>query len=523
MGGAGPGPDADRVDRRLSGGVHREDRDDHRGADRSGPEQDQREPLAMDTIVFPPVRLGPLMPTLVVLTAAAIVLVLDIVPRSLPRELPAMVALAGMIGALLATLMRWSSPGRAFRDMVVLDNFALFFNIVICYAGALVVLLSMDYLRRTGTESGEYWALVLFSTAGMMLLAAAGDLVVVFLALELMSLSLYVLAGLFKRELASGEAAMKYFLLGAFASSFLLYGIALIYGAAGTTNLDRIAAAIASRPRERGQLGALLSSDLYLHHGRRLRSDHAVRARTRRGGRGRRLRRAGAAAPGPGRGARSVSALAGRHSSAGRVRREVLRVRRRRARGLFLARGHRRAELRGGRLLLSEDHRLHVHARARGRRHHVRLVVRRRPRAGDRAARDRAARRHAGALRRSRPGRRRAVAPLAGWARRAEPGARRLRPAASRLALRPRRHGLSRRVADPRRRRRDRGPPGSGAARRVSLQHAAPDRGRLRAEAHAPGHPDPGGRRHQLVARAGPPPGGARPGRSGLRHRRAAP
>ena len=173
----------------------------------------------MDAIVFPPVLLGPLAPTLVVVVAAALVLVLDILPRPLPREVPAMVALAGMVGALLATLARWSSPERTFRDMVVLDNFALFFNVVICYAGALIVLLSMDYLRRTGAESGEYWALVLFSTAGMMLLAA-------------------------------GEAAMKYFLLGAFASSFLLYGIALVYGATGTTNLDRIAAAVASRPRD---------------------------------------------------------------------------------------------------------------------------------------------------------------------------------------------------------------------------------------------------------------------------------
>src|SRR5207244_13647821 len=151
---------------------------------------------------------------------------------------------------LLATLARWGTPGRAFRDMVVLDSYALFFNVVICYAGALIVLLSMDYLRRTGSDSGEYYALVLFSTAGMMLLAAAGDLIVVFLALELLCLSLYVLAGLFKRELASGEAAMKYFLLGAFASSFLLYGVALVYGAAGTTNLDRIAAAMAARPRD---------------------------------------------------------------------------------------------------------------------------------------------------------------------------------------------------------------------------------------------------------------------------------
>ena len=204
----------------------------------------------MDAIVFPPVLLGPLLPTLVVLAAAVLVLALDLLPRAAPREVAAMIALAGMVGALLATLARWSTPGRAFRDMVVLDNFALFFNVVICYAGALIVLLSMDYLRRTGTESGEYWALVLFATAGMMLLAAAGDLVVVFLALELMSLSLYVLAGLFKRELASGEAAMKYFLLGAFASSFLLYGIALVYGATGTTNLERIAAALAARPRD---------------------------------------------------------------------------------------------------------------------------------------------------------------------------------------------------------------------------------------------------------------------------------
>src|SRR3990167_9357808 len=132
-------------------------------------------------------------------------------------------------------------------DMIVLDGFALFANVVICYAVALIILLSVDYLRRVGAEAGEYYALVLFATAGMMLLAAAGDLIVVFLALELMSLSLYVLAGLFKRELASGEASMKYFLLGAFASSFMLYGIALVYGATGATNLDRIAAATAGR------------------------------------------------------------------------------------------------------------------------------------------------------------------------------------------------------------------------------------------------------------------------------------
>jgi NADH-quinone oxidoreductase subunit N len=201
-------------------------------------------------IQIPPIALGPLAPALVVLGAAGLVLLLDLLPRAVARELVATVALAGVVGALLVTLARWGRPARAFHDMVVLDDFALFADVVICYAAALVVLLSIDYLRRAGPDTGEYYALVLFSTAGMLLLAAAGDLVVLFLALELMSLSLYVLAGLFKRELASSEASMKYFILGAFAASFLLYGIALIYGATGSTNLDRIGAAAAGRAHD---------------------------------------------------------------------------------------------------------------------------------------------------------------------------------------------------------------------------------------------------------------------------------
>ena len=201
-------------------------------------------------LVLPPVLLGPLLPTLIVLASGALVLLLDLLPRRPSPELVAAVALAGVVGALLATLERWGKPGRAFNDMVVLDNFALFVDVVICYAAALILLLSVDYLRRTGAQSGEYYALVLFATAGMMLLAAAGDLVVLFLALELMSLSLYVLAGLFTQALASSEASMKYFILGAFASSFLLYGITLTYGATGTTNLDRIAATVAGRSQD---------------------------------------------------------------------------------------------------------------------------------------------------------------------------------------------------------------------------------------------------------------------------------
>ncbi len=199
-------------------------------------------------IPAPPMALGPLAPVLVVLGAAALVLLLDLLPRT--RPLTATVALVGVVGALLVTLTRWGTPARGFGDMIVLDDFALFVNVVVCYAAALVILLSVDSLARAGAATGEPYALVLFATSGMMLLAAAGDLIVLFLALELMSLSLYVLAGLFTRDLASSEASMKYFILGAFAASFLLYGIALVYGATGTTNLDRVAAAVAGRGRE---------------------------------------------------------------------------------------------------------------------------------------------------------------------------------------------------------------------------------------------------------------------------------
>jgi NADH-quinone oxidoreductase subunit N len=199
-------------------------------------------------IPAPPVALDAILPVLIVVGTACVVLLLDLLPPRDRKTHLALVALAGLVGALLVTLGKWGGVSRGFRDMVVLDGHALFFHIVIAYAAALIVLLSVDYLRRTGAESGEFYALVLFSTSGMLVLASAGDLIIVFLGIEVMSLSLYVLSGLFKRRVEAGEASMKYFLLGIFASAFLLYGIALIYGATGSTNLDRVAAAVAARP-----------------------------------------------------------------------------------------------------------------------------------------------------------------------------------------------------------------------------------------------------------------------------------
>jgi NADH-quinone oxidoreductase subunit N len=201
----------------------------------------------MTPIVPPSVSLAPLLPVVIVVVAAAVVLLLDLLPPRRSKDHLAAVAVVGIVAALVVSVLRWNANVQGFSDMIVLDNYAVFFDIVIGYAAGLILLVSTDYLRRVGMDVGEYYALVLFSAAGMMLLASAGDLIVVFIALELMSLCLYVLAGLFKTRLTSGEASMKYFLLGAFATSFLLYGIALIYGSAGTTNIARIAAVMAGR------------------------------------------------------------------------------------------------------------------------------------------------------------------------------------------------------------------------------------------------------------------------------------
>jgi NADH-quinone oxidoreductase subunit N len=201
-------------------------------------------------ISAPPIALGALLPILILAGTGMLVLLADLLPPRESKQHLGALALAGIIATLVTTLWRWGSDARGFHDMVRLDGYALFFDIVIAYAAALVVLLSMDYLRRRGAESGEYYALVLFSTCGMMLLASAADLIIVFLGIELMSLSLYVLAGLFKRRRESSEASMKYFLLGVFASAFLLYGIALLFGAAGSTNFERLAGAAARGPHD---------------------------------------------------------------------------------------------------------------------------------------------------------------------------------------------------------------------------------------------------------------------------------
>jgi NADH-quinone oxidoreductase subunit N len=187
-----------------------------------------------------------LYPVLIVTVACFACLLLDASPRGARPGVLAATGVLGVAGAVVVSALLWDGPAASFQGMLAMDGFALFLNAVIGAAAVLVLLLSVGYLPRQGVVTGEYYALALFATVGMMLMAAGTDLLVIFLALELMSLSLYVLAGSFRARSEGNEAALKYFLLGAFASGFFLYGIALLYGATGTTNLARLGAALAA-------------------------------------------------------------------------------------------------------------------------------------------------------------------------------------------------------------------------------------------------------------------------------------
>jgi NADH-quinone oxidoreductase subunit N len=155
-------------------------------------------------------------------------------------------AIIGLVGAGAASVLLWNRNASSFGVMTA-DNFALFVNLVIIVVGILTVVVSSQTVERDGLPAGEYYAVLMFALVGMMLMAQATDLLLVFLALETMSIAVYVLTGIRRELVQSTEAAFKYFLLGAFASSFFLYGVAFLYGVTGSTSLDRIGAVIAAQ------------------------------------------------------------------------------------------------------------------------------------------------------------------------------------------------------------------------------------------------------------------------------------
>ena len=194
---------------------------------------------------LPQVTWGPMLPFLVITGTGLLVLVLDPLMRPERRDRLPVLSLAGVMTAAAILALGGGGSELAFGGMLSTDAFARFFNLLFLLVAGLTLLISIAYVRRAGLEHGEYSALLLFSTLGMMIMASSLDLMTIFLGLETLSISLYILAGFLRDQIRSNEAALKYLLLGAFASGFVLYGIALVYGATGSINLVRVAQALA--------------------------------------------------------------------------------------------------------------------------------------------------------------------------------------------------------------------------------------------------------------------------------------
>lgn len=186
-------------------------------------------------------------PEVIVSVAAVLIMLVDAFSKKGARQINAGITLAGLLLALIAVAGLGSvGQGSYFSGMVVVDSIRIFFSVTILIVSIVSTLLASQFLRDEALPPGEFFSLILFATAGMLLLAGAGDLVTVFLGLEIASITTYVMAGYRRYDSRSSESSLKYFLLGSFATAFLLYGMALVYGATKTTSIAGIKAAIAA-------------------------------------------------------------------------------------------------------------------------------------------------------------------------------------------------------------------------------------------------------------------------------------
>jgi NADH-quinone oxidoreductase subunit N len=210
---------------------------------------------AASAVVPPDVNFALILPEIIVSLAGVVVMLADaFLHRTRQRWTTGALSLLGLGAAAGACVWLWQGGAgardSAFNGMIVLDRLRLSFTFVFIVVAALTVLVSMIWMERERLPAGEFHSLLLFATAGMMLMASGGDLVIIFLGLEVLSIATYVMAGFRKTDRRSNESSMKYFILGSFSSAFLLYGIALTYGAtatsgeAGTTNIAEIASRI---------------------------------------------------------------------------------------------------------------------------------------------------------------------------------------------------------------------------------------------------------------------------------------
>jgi NADH-quinone oxidoreductase subunit N len=218
----------------------------------------------MDMLQFPAniaaaagVNFAAIMPEVILSVIAMALLLINVFVPSEQKAYLGYLSLVGIVVTFFAVVSGWDNPQGGFNNSVLQDNFALFFKGIFLVSAFLTILITDQYLQREECNWGEIYPLILFATVGMMLMASGTDLMTIFLGLEVLSVSLYVLAGFNRNNVKSNEAGLKYFLLGAFSTGFLLYGMALTYGATGTTRVATIASFIS-------QNGLALSNPMLL-------------------------------------------------------------------------------------------------------------------------------------------------------------------------------------------------------------------------------------------------------------------
>jgi NADH-quinone oxidoreductase subunit N len=188
------------------------------------------------------------LPEIILIAAGTLLMALDVILRKQARSISGHLSILAMVAAIAASVYAYGSAGPAFSGLLMVDGFATFFRVLVIAVGILTVLSSYRFLQREGVETVEYHALMLFSIAGQCVMVSANELIMIFIGLEISSIATYVLAGYLRDDKRANEAALKYFLLGSFATAFFLYGVAIVYGMTGTTYLIGIRTAVQGGP-----------------------------------------------------------------------------------------------------------------------------------------------------------------------------------------------------------------------------------------------------------------------------------
>jgi NADH-quinone oxidoreductase subunit N len=190
-----------------------------------------------------------ILPELVLSAFGIVIMLLDpLLDEERSQKTLGQIALAGTLVALASTWYMSAFPGLAFSYMVRVDAFSVFFHVLVFAIASVVILISYEYMAVQHIRAGEYYGLILLGAVGMALMSSAVELVLIFIALEISSISSYILVGFRRREASSGESSLKYFLLGSFATAFFLYGVALMFGATGSTNIDVVSQRLQTTP-----------------------------------------------------------------------------------------------------------------------------------------------------------------------------------------------------------------------------------------------------------------------------------